>query len=71
VDYAEYGLPSPDIEDVYPNYSGSANARFRFYLDTTKLSNSEHDLIVEVWDPRGPRSAGTRRFLVSNNTLVR
>lgn len=71
VDYAEYGLPSSDIEDVYPNYSGSANARFRFYLDTTLLSNSEHDLQIEVWDSRGPASAGTRRFLVSNNTLVR
>ena len=47
-------------------------ARFRFYLDTTQISNSEHDLLIEVTDTRGNvRSAGTRRFIVDNNTLVR
>ena len=69
---AEWGLVSPDVADVYPNYPQSGHARWRFYLDTTKLSNSEHDLLVEVLDGRGNlRSAGTRRFLVDNNTLVR
>jgi hypothetical protein len=72
VDYAEYGLPSPDVYNVYPDYPGARNARFRFNLDTTLLSNSEHDLLLEVIDVRGlGRSAGTRRFLVDNNTLVR
>jgi Big-like domain-containing protein len=72
VDYVEYGLPSPDVAAVYPNFPGSANARWRFFLDTTKLSNSEHDLIVEVTDSRGnTRACGTRRFLVDNNTVVR
>ena len=72
VDYAEYGLPSPDVAAVYPNYPQRDFARWRFYLDTTKLSNSEHDLLVEVIDGRdNVRSAGTRRFLVDNNTLVR
>lgn len=72
VDYAEYGLPSPDVAAVYPNYPQRSFARWRFYLDTTKISNSEHDLLVEVEDARGNRrSAGTRRFLVDNNTLVR
>ncbi len=70
--YAEYGLPSPDVAAVYPNYPNRSNARWRFYLDTTKLANSEHDLLVEVIDGRGnSRSAGTRRFIVNNNTLVR
>ena len=69
---AEYGLPSADVGLVYQNYPQSGYARWRFYLDTTKLSNSEHDLLVEVLDGRGNlRSAGTRRFLVNNNTLVR
>ena len=69
---AEYGLASPDVALVYQNYPQSAYARWRFYLDTTKISNSEHDLLVEVLDGRGNlRSAGTRRFLVNNNTLVR
>lgn len=72
VDYAEYGLSSPDVAAVYPNFPGSNRSRFRFYLDTTKLSNSEHDLMIQVVDGRGNvRSAGTRRFLVNNNTLVR
>ena len=69
-DYAEYGLPSPDVAAVYPNYPQRTNARWRFYLDTTKIANSEHDLLVEVIDGRGNyRSAGTRRFIVNNNTL--
>ena len=72
VDYADYGYASPDVAAVYPFYPQRANARFRFYLDTTLLSNSEHDLLVEVTDTLGHvRSAGTRRFIVDNNTLVR
>jgi hypothetical protein len=72
VDYAEYGLNSADVALVYPNYPQNNRARWRFYLDTTKLSNSEHDLLVEVIDGRNfVRSAGTRRFLVDNNTVVR
>jgi hypothetical protein len=72
VDYAEYGLPSPDVAAVYQNYPQNLNARWRFYLDTTKLSNSEHDLIVEVTDGQGHvRGCGTRRFLVDNNTVTR
>jgi len=72
VDYAEYGYPRPDVAAVYPNYANAINSGFRFYLDTTRLSNSEHDLLVEVTDFRNNiQSAGTRRFLVDNNTLVR
>jgi N-acetylmuramoyl-L-alanine amidase len=71
-DYADYGYASLDVSASYPFYPQRANARFRFYLDTTKLSNSEHDLLIEVTDGRGNvRSAGTRRFIVDNNTLVR
>jgi len=72
VDYAELGFASPDIALQYPNYPQHTAARFRFYLDTTQISNSEHDLLIEVTDARGNvRSAGTRRFIVDNNTLVR
>jgi hypothetical protein len=72
VDYADYGYASPDVAAAYPFYPQRANARFRFYLDTTQISNSEHDLLVEVTDSLGHvRSAGTRRFIVDNNTLVR
>ncbi len=72
LDYADYGYASPDIAAQYPNYPQRNTARFRFFLDTTQLSNSEHDLLIEVTDTRGNvRSAGTRRFIVDNNTLVR
>ncbi len=72
VDFAEYGFASPDVALQYPNYAQRNAARFRFFLDTTQISNSEHDLLIEVTDGRGNvRSAGTRRFLVDNNTLVR
>ena len=72
VDYADYGFASPDIALQYPSYPQKDAARFRFFLDTTKISNSEHDLLIEVTDARANvRSAGTRRFLVNNNTLVR
>ncbi len=72
VDYAERGFASPDIAVQYPSYPQREAARFRFYLDTTQISNSEHDLLIEVTDARANvRSAGTRRFIVDNNTLVR
>jgi hypothetical protein len=72
VDFAEYGFASPDVALQYPNYPQRSSARFRFLLDTTQISNSEHDLLIEVTDGRGNvRSAGTRRFIVDNNTLVR
>lgn len=72
VDWADYGYASPDVAVAYPFYPQRTHARFRFYLDTTKISNSEHDLLVEVTDSRGNvRTAGTRRFIVDNNTLTR
>ena len=72
VDYAELGFASPDVATQYPAYPQASNARFRFYLDTTQISNSEHDLLIEVTNANGHvRSAGTRRFLVDNNTLTR
>lgn len=71
-DYAEYGLASSDLALIYPYYPQVYSARFRFYLDTTSLSNSEHDLSIEVQDGLGSRrAAATRHILVDNRTLVR
>ncbi len=70
--YAEYGLASSDLALIYPYYPQVYSARFRFYLDTTSLSNSEHDLSIEVQDGQGVRrAAATRHVLVDNQTLVR
>lgn len=69
---AEYGLASPDVAAMYPSYPQILRARWRLYLNTENLANSEHDLLVEVLDGRGNyRSAGTRRFIVNNNTPIR
>lgn len=71
-DFAVFGFNSPDVAAQFPSFPQAGRARFLFNLDTTKLSNSEHDLLIEVTDARGNvRSAGTRRFIVDNNTLVR
>ncbi len=72
LDTAQYGFVRPDVTALYPNYPQSIAPGFRFYLDTTKISNSEHDLLIEVQDALGNRqSAGTRRIIVDNQTLVR
>jgi len=71
-DFAVLGQSSPDVAAQFPSFPQANSARFFFNLDTTKISNSEHDLLIEVTDGRGHvRSAGTRRFIVDNNTLVR
>jgi hypothetical protein len=71
-DFATLGFNSPDVAAQFPNFPQVNAARFLFNLDTTKISNSEHDLLIEVTDGRGHvRSAGTRRVIVDNNTLVR
>ncbi|HEX5855558.1 MAG TPA: hypothetical protein VFZ57_08055 [Thermoanaerobaculia bacterium] len=71
-DFAVLGFNSPDVAAQFPNFPQANFARFLFNLDTTKISNSEHDLLIEVTDGSGHvRSAGTRRIIVDNNTLVR
>lgn len=66
-----YGYASPDVATAYPNYpiNLSANARFVYDLDTTLLSDGEHDLYVTVIDQKGNTTSfiGTRRIVVDNN----
>ena len=71
VDCAEYGFASPDIAVHTPTTRSAARA-FPLLPRHDQVSNSEHDLLIEVTDARGNvRTAGTRRFIVDNNTLVR
>ncbi len=66
-----YGITSPDVTAQYPNYpiGITANARFFFYLDTTLISDGEHDTYVTVVDSKGNTNSfiGTRRIVVDNN----
>jgi hypothetical protein len=47
---------------------------FSFLLDTTRLSDSEHDLVIYVVDQRfgtpSRTEIGRRKFVVNNNALT-
>jgi hypothetical protein len=70
VGIANYGLLRPDVREVDPRVF-SANVGFSFLLDTTRLSDSPHDLVVYVIDRFGNRSEiGRRKFVVNNNVAT-
>ncbi len=73
VGLATYGLSRPDVPAADPRV-GSINVGFGFALDTTQLSDSEHDLVIYVVDltfgvPRRTE-IGRRKFVVNNNVLT-
>jgi hypothetical protein len=64
---ASYGLNRPDVPSHDPRVN-SSSVGFSFILDTTKLSDSEHDLVIYVVDGASVRSEiGRRKFVVDNN----
>ncbi|MEP6995117.1 MAG: hypothetical protein ABI968_11390 [Acidobacteriota bacterium] len=64
---ANYGLARPDVPVQDPRVKTSF-VGFSFFLDTTKLSDSEHDLVIYVIDRDDVRSEiGRRKFVVDNN----
>jgi len=73
VGIATFGLSRPDVPLADPRVP-SVSVGFSFLLDTTKLSDSEHDLVVYVVDNRfgtpGRTEIGRRKFVVNNNTLT-
>ncbi|HEV8608642.1 MAG TPA: Ig-like domain-containing protein [Thermoanaerobaculia bacterium] len=70
---ATYGLSRPDVPATDPRVP-SASVGFSFNLDTTRLSDSEHDLVIYVVDQQfgTPRRTeiGRRKFVVNNNVLT-
>jgi hypothetical protein len=67
---ANYGLSRPDVRAVDPRVF-SANVGFSFMLDTTRLSDSAHDLVIYVVDRQGNRTEiGRRKFVVDNNVAT-
>ncbi len=67
---AFYGLNRPDVRAVDPRVF-SNNVGFSFLLDTTRLSDSPHDLVVYVIDRQGNRTEiGRRKFVVNNNVAT-
>jgi hypothetical protein len=66
---ADYGLYRPDVPPADPRVR-SANVGFSFLLDTTQLSNTQHDIVVYVIDRGGHRTEIGRRKAVVNNNVV-
>jgi hypothetical protein len=64
---AHYGLYRPDVPVNDPRLF-TPYAGFSYVLDTTRLSNSEHDLVIYVTDSQGNRTEiGRRKCVVDNN----
>ena len=68
---AEFGLPSPEFEDLYPwlPTSVTRNAGYQYELDTVaaNLADGEHSLVVRTEDRYGAHSIiGERRFVLDN-----
>ena len=68
---AQYGYPRPDVQQAYPFFANSLHSGWQFTMDTTKLSNSRHRLVVRVMDPAGLRTEiGSVDFYVQNPNSV-
>jgi hypothetical protein len=70
---ATYGLSRPDVPATDPRVP-SVSVGFGFALDTTRLSDSEHDLVIYVVDNQfgtpGRTEIGRRKFVVNNNVAT-
>jgi hypothetical protein len=70
---ATYGLPRPDVPAADPRVF-SMDVGFAFPLDTRRLSDSEHDLVIYVVDQffgtQRRTEIGRRKFVVNNNVLT-
>jgi hypothetical protein len=70
---ATYGLSRPDVPTTDPRVP-SVSVGFSFNLDTTRLSDSEHDLVIYVVDRQfgspSRTEIGRRKFVVNNNALT-
>lgn len=62
---ATHGLPRPDVPTVFPGFG--VNTGYEYLLDTTKLSNGPHAIVVKVKDASGKvTTLGTIHATVSN-----
>jgi hypothetical protein len=62
---ASIGLPRPDIPNAFPGAPGDTG--FQYSLDTTKLSNGSHSIVVKATDKIGHVSTfAGRQVTVSN-----
>jgi N-acetylmuramoyl-L-alanine amidase len=64
---ATYHLPRTDVASWYPGYPDDPNAGFSFSLDTTPLSNGEHQIQELVIDNTGAITLTGQRLIYVNN----
>jgi Bacterial Ig domain len=69
VGIATYGLPFPGIASLYPSYPQKANPGFTFALDTTRLSNGDHELEALVIDDQGADTFIGKRTITVDNPI--
>jgi hypothetical protein len=69
VGIATYGLPFPGIASLYPSYPQNANPGFTFALDTTQLSNGDHELEALVIDNQGADTFIGKRTITVDNPI--
>jgi hypothetical protein len=67
---AQYGLLRTDVPAMDSRVP-SIHTGFSYFLDTTELSDSAHDLVIYVIDISGDRTEiGRRKFVVNNNVTT-
>ncbi|MDD3223668.1 MAG: Ig-like domain-containing protein, partial [Clostridium sp.] len=63
---ASYGDSRNDVEKVFPQYN-NANSGYHYSLDTTKVTNGNHTLVIRETGNNGiQNSVGERNFNVNN-----
>ncbi len=66
---AQYGFQRADVQAAYPFINNSLNSGWRFTMDTTKLSNARHRLLVRTVDTRGLKTEiGAVDFYIQNSS---
>jgi hypothetical protein len=53
VNFATLGVPRPDIRNFYPSYPANPAPGWYAFIDTTQLSNGEHEIAAQVIDNNG------------------
>jgi len=70
---AEYGFPTPEVEDMFPwfHFTLTRDAGFQYEMDTSAqmLADGEHSLVVWTEDRFGARTIiGERRWVLDNQS---
>ncbi|MDD3224462.1 MAG: Ig-like domain-containing protein, partial [Clostridium sp.] len=65
---ASYGDSRSDVGKVFPQYS-NANSGYHYSLDTTKLTNGKHTLVIRETGNNGIQTSVSRGIMISNGEV--